>query len=129
MMRPSRTIGVLMLLTASASRLAATGVESERPGSRGGGEVLLPNGWTIAPAGRHLGVGDLPLAMGASPDGRDLVITNNGYAKPTLTVVDLERLTLRSRLNLEHAWLGLAWHPDGKRLYSSGAGSGAVNEL
>ena len=61
------------------------------PGSLGDGVTLLPNGWKIKPAGRHMPVGDLPLAMVESPDGNYLVVTNNGYAKPTLTIVDLER--------------------------------------
>jgi hypothetical protein len=33
------------------------------PGALGGGVRLLPNGWKIAPAGRHVQVGSLPLAM------------------------------------------------------------------
>jgi DNA-binding beta-propeller fold protein YncE len=117
--------GVGVLLAAAVTRLPA----AEKPGPEGGGTVLLPNGWRIAPAGRHLAVGDLPLAMLESADGRHLVVTNNGHARPTLTVVDLARGLVRSRLPLEHAWLGLAWHPDGKRLFSSGAGGSTVDEI
>ncbi len=94
-----------------------------------GGVTLLPNGWRISPAGRHLAVGDLPLAMVESADGRYLVVTSNGYTKPSLTVVDLDRLYVKSRLPLENAWLGLAWHPEGDRLYSSGASGNAVHEF
>src|SRR5512141_631900 len=46
--------------------------------------TVLPNGWRIAPVGRHIGIGDLPLAMAESPDGRLLLVTNNGYARPSL---------------------------------------------
>ena len=99
------------------------------PGSQGKGVVLLPNGWKIQPAGRHLSVGDLPLAMVESPDGNYLIITNNGYAKPTLTVIDLGKGVVSSKASLEHAWLGLAWHPDGRRVFSSGAGQTTVNEF
>jgi YVTN family beta-propeller protein len=99
------------------------------PGSLGNGVTLLPNGWKIQPAGRHMGIGDLPLAMVESPDGNYLVVTNNGYAKPTLTIVDLERGYVASKTNMEHAWLGLAWHPDGRRVFSSGAGQTTVNEF
>jgi DNA-binding beta-propeller fold protein YncE len=102
---------------------------SDRPGAQGGGTTLLPNGWRIAPAGRHVSVGDLPLAMVESPDGRYVIVSNNGYAKPTLSVVDVTRLYLKSRLTLDNAWLGLAWHPDGKRLFVSGAGESRVREL
>jgi len=36
---------------------------------------------------------------------------------------------VRYTVSMDHAWLGLAWHPDGKRLYSSGAAQDAVYEL
>src|SRR5216110_2682852 len=92
-----------------------------RPGAMGGGVTLLPNGWKIAPAGRHVQVGDLPLAMVESPDSKTLLVANNGYAQPTISIVDLQNQIVRDAFRLDHAWLGLAWHPDGKRLYVSGA--------
>ena len=91
--------------------------------------TLLPNGWRIAPAGSHLDAGDLPLAMALHPDGRHLVITNNGWSKPSLRVVDLERRQVIQKMALDHAWLGLAWHPDGKRLFSSGAADNSIREV
>jgi YVTN family beta-propeller protein len=99
------------------------------PGSLGAGVTLLPNGWKIKPAGRHMQIGDLPLAMVESPDGKFLVVTNNGYQKPTLTIVDLEHGYVASKTHVEHAWLGLAWHPDHRRVFSSGAGQTTVNEF
>ena len=99
------------------------------PGSLGGGETLLPNGWRIAPAGRHMSIGDLPLNMVLSPDGRYLIVSNNGYTKPTLRVVDLERGLVASTVPLDDAWLGLAWNRDGTKLYSSGAAANSVVEL
>jgi YVTN family beta-propeller protein len=91
--------------------------------------TLLPNGWSIAPAGRHLDAGDLPLAMALHPDGRHLVITNNGWSKPSLRVVDLERQQVIQKMAVDHAWLGVAWHPDGKRLFSSGAADNSIREV
>src|SRR5512138_897854 len=86
---------------------------AERPGPLGDGVTQLPNGWRIAPAGRHLDAGDLPLAMALHPDGRHLVITNNGWSKPSLRVVDLERWQVTQKAAVDHAWLGLVFHPDG----------------
>ncbi|HSK10227.1 MAG TPA: SMP-30/gluconolactonase/LRE family protein, partial [Vicinamibacterales bacterium] len=100
-----------------------------RPGALGAGVTLLPNGWKIAPAGEHFPIGDLPLNMVMAPGGRYLIVTNNGHAKPTLTVVDLENRYVKARVPVDHAWLGLAWHPDGRRLYSSGASQNTVNEF
>ncbi|MEP6995531.1 MAG: bifunctional YncE family protein/alkaline phosphatase family protein, partial [Acidobacteriota bacterium] len=117
-----------LLSAAVAATTAARAPAPRRPGPANG-ETLLPNGWRIAPAGKHISVGDLPLALVESSDGRFLIVANNGYAKPTLTVVDLERLVVTQRVALDSAWLGLAWHPDGRRLYCSGSAANAVYEL
>ena len=100
----------------------------ERPGLERGA-TLLPNGWRIAPAGRHMQVGDLPLAMVESPDGRYLVVASNGFVKPNLVCVDLNHLYVSSRLPLDNAWLGLVWGPSGDRLYCSGAAARTVQEV
>jgi YVTN family beta-propeller protein len=122
---------LLLLLTtvASAAKKPVPSLSPRQVPGREGNDVLLPNGWKIAPAGRHVTVGDLPLAMAESPDGGTLVITNNGYDKPSLTVVDLRRLTVPATVPVDDAWLGLAWHPDGKRLYASGGAAITVQEL
>ncbi len=127
----SRTTVVVALSAAiwSATARGDTAPAAIRPGALGWGVTLLPNGWKIAPAGRHVQVGDLPLAMVESPDGRSLLVANNGYAKPTVSVVDLQNEIVRSAIVLDHAWLGLAWHPDGRRLYVSGAANNTVHEL
>ena len=129
---------LVFLVLATLLAIATTGLVTvaqrgapppRRPGSLGGGVMQLPNGWRISPAGRHAPIGDLPLNMVWSPDGRYLIITNNGWTKPTLTVFDTANFYIRSTVALDHAWLGLAWHPDGRRLYSSGAAQNLVNEL
>ena len=99
------------------------------PGRQPGGATLLPNGWRIAPAGKHVQVGDLPLNMAPSPDGRFLVITNNGWTRPTLTVFDTKTEQVIGRTSVDNAWLGLAWAPDGSRLYSAGAAENTIYEF
>jgi len=64
-----------------------------------------------------------------SPDGRYLIVTNNGWSKPTLTIFDTANFYIKSALAVDHAWLGLAWHPDGKRLFASGAAQNVVNQF
>jgi len=123
--------GVSLAVAAAAGAVIAQHADPQAvlPGSLGGGETLLPNGWKIAPAGRHLAIGDLPLNLVLSPDGRYLIVTNDGYAKPTLRVVDLQHGVVSQTVSLEDAWLGLAWRPDGTKLYSSGAAANSVVEL
>src|SRR6266581_5856062 len=128
-MRRVEILALLSLATAGITFGVSSAPPARRPGTEPHGVTLLPNGWKIAPAGRHLTVGDLPLSMAESPDGRALIISNGGWAKPTLVVVDSARWIVRDRLEVDQAWLGLAFHPDGKRLYSSGAGGGTVEEL
>jgi YVTN family beta-propeller protein len=99
------------------------------PGSLTDGSTLLPNGWRLSPAGRHLKTGSLPLNIVVSPDGRYAVVTNNGINKPTLTVIDIASWTVKSTLAVDNAWYGLVFHPDGTKLYSAGAGQNNVQEF
>jgi YVTN family beta-propeller protein len=123
--------GIALVVASAAGVVIAQRADPQPawPGSLGGGETLLPNGWRIAPAGRHMAIGDLPLNLVLSPDGRYLIVTNNGYVKPTLRVVDLEHGVVSQTLSLDDAWLGLAWSSDGTKLYSSGAAANSVVEL
>jgi DNA-binding beta-propeller fold protein YncE len=102
---------------------------SATPGSQSDGTLLLSNGWKVSPAGRMLGVGTLPLNLVTTADGRYAVITNNGLSKPTFTIVDLASWTVKNTVTVDNAWLGLAWSPDGTKLYSAGAGQNAVQEF
>ena len=99
------------------------------PGAQSDGSVLLPNGWKVSPTGRPLSVGTLPLNVLTSPDGKYAVITNDGLSKPSFTIVDLAKWTVKDSVTLDSAWLGLAWHPDGTKLYSAGAGQNNIQEF
>ncbi len=75
-------------------------------------------------------VGDLPLAMVESPDGRLRArLEQRLRARRRSRSSIASTSTCETRLPLDHAWVGMAWHPDGKRLYVSGAGNNTVHEL
>jgi YVTN family beta-propeller protein len=99
------------------------------PGTMTDGTTMLPNGWRIQPAGKHVRVGDMPLNLIQTPDSRYLIVTSNGLARPSFSVIDIANWSVKSTMTLDHAWLGLAWHPDGTKLYSSGAGQNNVQEF
>jgi sugar lactone lactonase YvrE len=134
---PSTTrAGVLsaavLLLAATTALIRAQYVPppaTAAPGAMSDGSMLLPNGWRIAPAGKHLALSTLPLNAVVSPDGRYAVITNNGLVKPSLTSVDLNAWSIATTTAVDHTWLGLAFHPDGTKLYASGAGQNSVQEF
>ena len=84
---------------------------------------ITPNNWQITPAGEKLRVGHVPLGMILSPDGRDLLISNNGYGQHSLMRVDREALVIRDSIPYEAPdglFIGLAASKDGKRIYASG---------
>ena len=48
-------------------------------------------------------------APAGTPFSYTLVITNNGWSRPGLRVVDLDLFQVVQKLDLDDAWLGLAW--------------------
>src|SRR5258708_6545492 len=119
-----------MVLAAAVSPLAQRGPTAPQwPGYQGDGVTLLPNGWRIAPEGRHLTVGALPMNLVPSPDGRFVAISTSGWAKPAISIFDTTNLQVVNRIDVDHTWLGLVWHPDGKRLFASGASENVIYEF
>ncbi len=58
-----------------------------------------------------------------SPDGKLFAFTNTGYTHHALHIVDLATEKEIATFPMEQAWSGLAFAPDGKRVFvSSGAG-------
>jgi YVTN family beta-propeller protein len=99
-----------------------SGREVTVPGQNGANAMLM-SGWKTTPAGRHLASGDMILSGQVSPDGTLLAFTNTGYTRHALHIVDLATEKEVVTFPLEQSWSGLAFSPDGKRLYvSSGAG-------
>jgi hypothetical protein len=108
-----RTKGALIVFglivgAASLSPLAQRGPTAPVwPGYQGEGVTLLPNGWRIAPEGRHVTVGDLPMNMVPSPDGRFLAIATSGYtearAQHLRRQVTADRPSRRARTHVARA--------------------------
>jgi DNA-binding beta-propeller fold protein YncE len=92
------------------------------PGLQPAGSVLLPNGWSLRPAGKLLPLGDFPVTLALHPSGDWLAALHAGYGPHEVFIIDLnagkERVT--TRVELPQTFTGLAWSPDGKSLYASG---------
>jgi DNA-binding beta-propeller fold protein YncE len=88
--------------------------------------VLLPNGWSLSPVGQHLPLGELPLNIAVTPDGKTAVVTNNGTGDQSLSVIDLADWKVRSVLPLNRSWLGLDVDPQGTSVFVSAGNDNAV---
>lgn len=97
----------------------------EWPGPVDGG-FRLPNHWILTPAGTHIPVGDLPLNMALSPDGRLLAVTNNGYSRQFVSLIDVKGDSVAAELPVDKGFYGLAFSPDGKCLFASGGADDRV---
>ncbi len=111
----------LLALSLHLSVSAQQGKEELHPN-----KVLLPNGWTLTPAGRALPLGDLPLNIAVSSSGRYLAVTNNGQSTQTLQLIDAVEERVLDSVIIAKSWLGLQFSADGKFLYAS---AGNDNEI
>jgi YVTN family beta-propeller protein len=103
------------------SALAFAGILSAQiPAPTPNGGYDLPNGWKLTPAGKQIRTEDMVLGLTTSPDGKALIALHSGFNPHGLVVVDTKTEEPTQRVSLKSAWLGLAWSPDGKRLYTSG---------
>jgi DNA-binding beta-propeller fold protein YncE len=92
------------------------------PGLRRDGFVQLPNQWALKPAGRHIEVGDFPVNIALHPSGEFAAVLCAGFGPHEIIIVDLNPARTRalSRVQLDQAFYGLTWSPDGRQLFASG---------
>ena len=63
--------------------------EIQIPGNYGT-YTLLPNGWKLSPAGENVPIGELPLNMLITRDGRYAVTSNSGAGEHSISLISLE---------------------------------------
>ncbi|AKT52921.1 phosphoesterase [Arsenicicoccus sp. oral taxon 190] len=93
-------------------------------GPRDNGTAVNSIGQWIVPAGRSTTLGNLPLNAAMHPDGRHLLVTNDGQGVQSLQLVDTDTGTVTQTLSYptpESLYVGVAWSPDGKTAYASAA--------
>lgn len=111
---------LLLALAALLSSCDQRMAQKDSTGEEAVQRLTLPNGWALTPTGEHLPLGDFPLQLLIAPDGKRAIATNNGQSKHSLSLLDLENKKVIEEITVPKAWYGLAWHPDGKQLFSSG---------
>jgi DNA-binding beta-propeller fold protein YncE len=96
------------------------------PGMTPSGKVLLPNGWSLKPAGRQVPVGDFPVALAEHPSEPVLAALHAGYGEHEVVTLDAASGRVLGRVALHETFAGLVWSRDGKRLFVGGGGDDVV---
>jgi len=99
------------------------------PGARGDGVILLPNQWSLRPVGRQIELGDFPVNIAVSPNGRYAAVLHCGNSEHEIIVVDVKTNSVVSRARVNEAFYGLAFSADGKQVFCSGAGDEVVHRF
>jgi len=90
------------------------------PGLTHAGTVLLPNGWSLKPAGRQTRLGDFPVQMAVHPSEPVLAILHAGYGEHEVVTASTETGKIIGRVALPETFAGLVWSADGKQLFVGG---------
>jgi YVTN family beta-propeller protein len=83
---------------------------------------LLPNGWTITPAGRQVPLTDLPLNIVPLADGKHALVATSGFNRHQLSLIDLAAGTVLAQETVQQSWFGLAVSRQEDRVWWSGGG-------
>ncbi len=90
--------------------------------------VMLPNGWSLTPAGRSLEVGDFPLNIAVSSNQQRIAVTNNGQSKQTIQLIDPLSEKVLDKVEIPKSFYGLKFSQDGKFLYASGGNDNCIRK-
>jgi DNA-binding beta-propeller fold protein YncE len=112
---------------ALGSALHAAKSPSLLPGLQRDGSVMLPNQWSLRPVGVHVPVGDFPVNIAMHPGGAFAAVLHSGWGQHEVRILDLKKSKLVSQVALDEAFYGVAWSPDGKKLYVSGAAAEVIH--
>ena len=99
------------------------------PGTQPDGSILLPNQWSLRPAGRQVELADFPINVAVHPAGRYAVVLHSGYSAHQLIVVDVPGAAVVYRTRVPQSFYGLEFSRDGRMLYCSGAGEEMIHSF
>ncbi len=88
---------------------------------------LLPNGWTLTPAGKQVTLTDLPLNIIPLSDGKHALAASSGYNRHELSLVDISSQKIVSQETVRQSWFGLALTPQEDKIWWSGGGYGQLH--
>ena len=126
---PALLLAGVLLVAVLVSPLISQSRAPQRPGPQTDGSTLLPNGWSIRPAGRQIQTGTLPMASQLTPDGKFLLVLHGGYMPPSLAVFEAATMKEAHRVPVADGWLGLSIAANGRLVYVGGGATSTVYEF
>jgi hypothetical protein len=81
--------------------------------------VLLPNQWSLRPAGKQIALGDFPVNLALHPSGRWIAVPHAGYGEYEVMIVDLQKQKRITRVSIPQTFYGLCFSPDGRTLFAT----------
>jgi DNA-binding beta-propeller fold protein YncE len=96
----------------------------------GGAQDAQPiaTGVRLDPAGEAVELGSMPMGMALAPGGGKLAVVLAGWGDHGVQVVDLASMAVTRTVRQDAAFNGVAFSPDGGRLYVSGGNDDVVYE-
>jgi YVTN family beta-propeller protein len=88
---------------------------------------LLPNGWHLTPAGKHVEITDLPLNIVPLSDNKHALVTTNGFNRHEVSLVDLGTGKVVASEWARQSWFGFALNKAEDKLWWSGGGNGMLH--
>jgi YVTN family beta-propeller protein len=122
-------IFLVTVLNVIAFRASRAQEAPQYAGPSPGQGFLLPNGWTLNPAGEPIPLPDLPLNIIPLADSTHALAAASGYNAHELALVDLAHKKVLDRKAVEQSWFGLAMAPHSGRIWWSGGGSNALHHF
>jgi DNA-binding beta-propeller fold protein YncE len=119
-MRGPRRLALALALALAPGTPAALADDPTWPGMTPTGQILLPNGWRLDPAGTQVPLGDFPISMAENPKAPVLAVLHAGYGEHEVLTLDTGSDEVLARIPVPETFGGLAWSPDGSRLFVGG---------
>ncbi|HEY1172559.1 MAG TPA: alkaline phosphatase family protein [Verrucomicrobiae bacterium] len=123
------TVALAITFAASAAEKTSAASSARWPGLQADGSVLLPNMWSLRPAGKQVDLGDFPVNIAMHPAGRYAAILHSGHGAHEVVVVEIASAKIVHRAKVEESFYGLEFTRTGDRLYASGAGNEVVHSF
>ncbi len=114
---------VLAACVAVGGGATAAPPQTAGPSDKG---YVLPNGWLVTPAARHVELNDLPLNIIPLADNRRVLVGTDGYNRHELSLVDLSTEKVLANQSAGESWFGLATSARQDAVWWSGGGSNRI---